>query len=242
MEKPFNQEQPVDPNLEELSQDPNASQETPVSPAQPVENDTTNISRRNFLTGLTAFAMGGMSSSLKAEAPKKTAEVPKSPETLERENKLLQKIGLERSQVKPEYLNKYFEGAYKALVIINIDPEKQRLNAYDKDGNFISVKDKSGNTITLKDVKISSGRGGMETPIASNESGSREKIRINHDDVDMPYAVAIDQKEGLWIHQGTRPGFPASHGCIRLDEEYAEEIFNLAKKPKDLLFVTIAIK
>ena len=238
MEKPFNQEQPINPNLEVLSQDPNPSQEVPVSPAQPSENTGANFSRRNFLTGLAAFAMGGMSSSLKAEAPKKPAEASKSPESLERENKILQKIGLERSQVKPEYLNKYFEGAYKAIVIIDIDPKKQRLNAYDKDGNFISVKDKSGNTITLKDVRISSGRGGMETPIASNESGSREIIHVNHDDVDMPYAVAIDKNDGIWIHQGTLPGFPASHGCIRLGEEYAKEIYNLAENVKDLLFVT----
>ena len=255
MEKLFNQEQPVNPNLEELSQDPNPVQEAPVSPAQPSEivgddkkineeKNNANISRRNFLTGglssLAAFAIGGMSSSLKAETPKqsKPAEVPKSPESLERENKLLQKIGLERSQVKPEYLNKYFEGAYKAIVIIDIDPKKQRLNAYDKDGNFISVKDKSGNTITLKDVRISSGRGGMETPIASHESGGREIIHVNHDDVDMPYAVAIDKNDGIWVHQGTLPGFPASHGCIRLGEEYAKEIYNLAENVKDLLFVT----
>lgn len=44
----------------------------------------------------------------------------------------------------------------------------------------------------------------------------------------MPYAVAIGG--GYWIHQGELPGYPASHGCIRLRPANARWYFHWAKK------------
>jgi len=261
MEKPFIQEDPAYPTLGNLGgETPNLDQEAPDFPAQSlkigdnvtdsidgIENDirdnndaksSKNFSRRSFITSglstLASLATAGIPSSLKAaEAVAQT----KATESSERENKLLQKIGLERSQVKPEFLKKYFEGTYKAIVIIETGP-KQVLNVYDKNGDPVSVMDEVvGTMLVLKNVKISSGRKEMETPTSSYESGRKDEKYKNREGVPMPHAVAIDEKNGIWIHQGIRTGFPASHGCVRLDEEYAEGIFHLAKNPKDLLFI-----
>ncbi len=249
MEKPFTQDQQINPT-EDLNRDTPSSiqsQEVLDSPAQSPEiaNDEKNyknFSRRSFiktagLSALAALAIGGTPDSLKAAETAKVKSQPESAESLERENKLLHKIELERSQVKPEFLKKYFEGAYKDIVIIDTGP-KQVLSVYDKNGDVVSVKDEvTGAMLVLKNVKISSGRMEMETPTSSHESGRSVEKYVNHEGVPMPHAVAIDEKKGIWIHQGIRTGFPASHGCIRLDEEYAEGIFSLAKHPKDLLFV-----
>ncbi|MEI6042370.1 MAG: L,D-transpeptidase [bacterium] len=182
-----------------------------------------NTSRRSFLAGIfgagAALATGGFSSESLAGVPEVKSQ--------EAENKLLQKIGLERSQIKPEYLKKYFEGAYKAIVIVDVSPDKQSLSAYDKDGNIL-----------IKDAEISSGRAHMETPTGSHESGKRELIHVNREGIDMPYSVAIDAERGLYVHKGSLPGFPASHGCIRVGDDDAKKIYNLAEHSKDLVIVT----
>ena len=43
----------------------------------------------------------------------------------------------------------------------------------------------------------------------------------------MPWAVAIGG--GYWIHQGQLPGYPASHGCIRMRAANARWYFNWSK-------------
>jgi hypothetical protein len=43
----------------------------------------------------------------------------------------------------------------------------------------------------------------------------------------MPWAVAIGG--GYWIHQGQLPGYPASHGCVRMRETNAQWYFNWSK-------------
>jgi len=43
----------------------------------------------------------------------------------------------------------------------------------------------------------------------------------------MPWAVAIGG--GYWIHQGALPGYPASHGCIRMRAANAKWYFNWSR-------------
>lgn len=228
MENPFNNPNLDTTNNEEvLPEETSPVQEVPVSPLPvPEELADHKMSRRNFITGLTAFTMGVFSPSSKAEEVDASKKVEKQ-KTPEQEEALLKRIGLERSQIKPEFLKKYFEGAYKAIVIIDTSPEKQSINAYDKEGNVI-----------IKDAEISSGRKGMETPKGSHESGRRELIHVNRDDIDMPYSVAIDEKEGIFMHQGTLTGYPASHGCVRMSKETAKQFYEMAEHNKDLVIVT----
>jgi len=45
-----------------------------------------------------------------------------------------------------------------------------------------------------------------------------------YDNAPMPYAQRIDQY-GIAMHAGAIPGYPASHGCIRLPAKFAAKLF-----------------
>ena len=55
-----------------------------------------------------------------------------------------------------------------------------------------------------------------------------EKNRMYHskkyDNAPMPYAQRIDEY-GIAMHGGPIPGYPASHGCIRLPTQFAAKLF-----------------
>jgi hypothetical protein len=49
-----------------------------------------------------------------------------------------------------------------------------------------------------------------------------------YDDAPMPFMQRITWS-GVALHQGRLPGRPASHGCIRLPEKFARELFGITK-------------
>lgn len=44
----------------------------------------------------------------------------------------------------------------------------------------------------------------------------------------MPFMQRIDEY-GIALHGGANPGYPASHGCIRLPMKFAEKLYSLTK-------------
>jgi lipoprotein-anchoring transpeptidase ErfK/SrfK len=44
----------------------------------------------------------------------------------------------------------------------------------------------------------------------------------------MPFMQMYDPK-GIAFHAGPNPGYPASHGCVRLPKAFAEKLFTLTK-------------
>ncbi len=44
----------------------------------------------------------------------------------------------------------------------------------------------------------------------------------------MPWMQRIDEY-GIAMHGGATPGYPASHGCIRLPMKFAEKLYGLTK-------------
>ena len=44
----------------------------------------------------------------------------------------------------------------------------------------------------------------------------------------MPFMQRIDEY-GIALHGGVNPGYPASHGCIRMPMKFAEKLFGLTK-------------
>jgi lipoprotein-anchoring transpeptidase ErfK/SrfK len=46
-----------------------------------------------------------------------------------------------------------------------------------------------------------------------------------YDSADMPYYLRI-REDGVGLHAGYLPGYPASHGCIRLPHAFAELLFS----------------
>lgn len=49
-----------------------------------------------------------------------------------------------------------------------------------------------------------------------------------YDNAPMPFMQRIDDY-GIALHGGANPGYPASHGCIRMPMKFAEKLFGLTK-------------
>ena len=49
---------------------------------------------------------------------------------------------------------------------------------------------------------------------------------IKYDNAPMPFMQRIDQY-GVALHGGHNPGYPASHGCIRLPTEFAKRLYGV---------------
>jgi len=75
---------------------------------------------------------------------------------------------------------------------------------------------------------ISSGKKGRETPlglwavILKKQHGYSRK----YDNAPMPYMQMYDAK-GIAFHAGPNPGYPASHGCIRLPLKFAAKLYGM---------------
>jgi hypothetical protein len=100
-------------------------------------------------------------------------------------------------------------------VLVYVDLGRQRATVY-RNGVRIGVS------------TISSGKDGYETPtgvftILEKDKDHRSRT---YDDAPMPYQQRLSWK-GVALHAGNLPGFPASHGCVRLPMEFAKKLFEV---------------
>jgi lipoprotein-anchoring transpeptidase ErfK/SrfK len=77
---------------------------------------------------------------------------------------------------------------------------------------------------------ISSGKKGKETQLGFWSVMLKKKLGYSrkYDNAPMPFMQMYDPK-GLAFHAGKLPGYPASHGCVRLPLKFAERLFGLTK-------------
>ena len=77
---------------------------------------------------------------------------------------------------------------------------------------------------------ISSGKKGKETPLGFWSVLTKKKLGYSrkYDNAPMPFMQMYDPK-GIAFHAGKLPGYPASHGCVRLPPKFAERLFGLTK-------------
>ena len=77
---------------------------------------------------------------------------------------------------------------------------------------------------------ISSGKKGKETQLGFWEVHLKKVKGYSrkYDNAPMPYMQMYD-KMGLAFHAGPNPGYPASHGCVRLPLKFAERLYGLTK-------------
>jgi hypothetical protein len=100
-------------------------------------------------------------------------------------------------------------------VLVYVDLSRQLVTVY-RNGVRIGVS------------TISSGKDGYETPtgvftILEKDKDHRSRT---YDDAPMPYQQRLTWK-GVALHAGNLPGFPASHGCVRLPMEFARKLFEI---------------
>jgi hypothetical protein len=124
-------------------------------------------------------------------------------------------------------------GGEPVMAVVSL--RSQRITVYDKNGWILSAP-------------VSSGQRGRETPagIFSVIQKEAEHYSNLYDDAYMPNMQRITWS-GIALHGGPLPGYPASHGCVRLPYDFAERLFGATElgmrvivAPSDVAPVDIA--
>src|SRR5262245_54942529 len=94
---------------------------------------------------------------------------------------------------------------------------EQHVTIYDAEGKLLRAP-------------VSTGQSGYETPagIYSILEKNREHYSNLYDDASMPFMQRITWS-GIALHAGQLPGYPASHGCIRMPYEFARHLYDMTK-------------
>ncbi|MCP3735082.1 L,D-transpeptidase family protein [Sphingomonas sp. RP10(2022)] len=83
---------------------------------------------------------------------------------------------------------------------------------------------------------VSTGKDGKDTPLGVFPILQKsEKHKSNlYDSAPMPFMQRLTW-DGVAIHAGMNPGFPASHGCIRVPTEFAKRLFAVTTRGTPVL-------
>lgn len=103
-------------------------------------------------------------------------------------------------------------------ILATVALREQRIIVYGSDGT------------RMLDSPVSSGADGYETPpgIFSVVQKEPEHHSNLYDDASMPFMQRLTWT-GIALHAGVLPGYPASHGCVRLPEDFADRLYDLTK-------------
>ncbi len=79
-------------------------------------------------------------------------------------------------------------------------------------------------------ASVSSAKTGMVTPLGYWKVLDKRKTYRSkkYGNAPMPFMQRIDEY-GIALHGGANPGYPASHGCVRMPMVFAEKLFGLTK-------------
>jgi hypothetical protein len=77
---------------------------------------------------------------------------------------------------------------------------------------------------------VSTGATGLETPAGIYSVVQKEEFHQSnvYQDGNMPFMERITWT-GIALHGGVLPGYPASHGCVRMPEQFAQRLFGLTE-------------
>src|SRR6516165_12243762 len=100
------------------------------------------------------------------------------------------------------------------LAIVSLSD--QRVSIYDGDGRRILQS------------PVSSGQTSLETPTGIFSVVQKKEVHQSnvYEDGNMPFMERITWT-GIALHGGVVPGYPASHGCVRMPEQFADRLFGL---------------
>ena len=153
-----------------------------------------------------SFVVAVASAALAAAAPALGQGAPTSAQL---------QLAKEAEKLKPGQWVLKPEIAKAGPVLVYVDLGRQRATIY-RNGVRIGVS------------TISSGKDGYSTPtgvftILEKDKDHRSRT---YDDAPMPYQQRLTWK-GVALHAGNLPGYPASHGCVRLPMEFAKKLFEI---------------
>ncbi|MFN4124866.1 L,D-transpeptidase [Pannonibacter indicus] len=77
---------------------------------------------------------------------------------------------------------------------------------------------------------VSSGKTGYSTPtgVFSILEKRRKHFSNLYDNAPMPYMQRLTWS-GIALHEGKLPGYPASHGCVRMPMRFAQDLFTMTR-------------
>ncbi|MGH8094528.1 MAG: L,D-transpeptidase family protein [Chthoniobacterales bacterium] len=110
------------------------------------------------------------------------------------------------------------EFSTRGPLVIIISLREQPLSAY-------------RNGIRIARSSISSGRKGRSTPAGVFTILEKEVTHYSnkYDHAPMPYMQRLTW-QGIALHGGDLPGYPASHGCIRLPKTFARLLYSITTR------------
>lgn len=102
-------------------------------------------------------------------------------------------------------------------MFLMVSLRKQRISVFDSEGR-------------VADAPISSGRIGFSTPTGVFTVLQKRRVHFSnlYDSAPMPNMQRITWS-GVALHAGDLPGYPASHGCIRLPRNFSKQLFDMTK-------------
>ena len=120
-------------------------------------------------------------------------------------------------KLKPGEWLLYPEIAPDGPTLVYVDIGRQRATIY-RNGVRIGVS------------TISSGKAGNSTPtgVFTILQKNKDHRSSTYDNAPMPYMQRLTWK-GVALHAGNLPGYPASHGCVRLPLEFAKRLFTVTE-------------
>ncbi len=128
-----------------------------------------------------------------------------------------QKVRRHQTNKKEEVAEKETGAKPQGPLIIAISIEKQKVRIYDSNGFFA-------------ESPVSTGMAGHSTPMGV--FSIIQKHKFHHSNIysgaPMPYMQRITWS-GVAMHAGVLPGYPASHGCIRMPMAFAMKMWNWTK-------------
>ncbi|RTL59744.1 MAG: hypothetical protein EKK41_29065, partial [Hyphomicrobiales bacterium] len=145
----------------------------------------------------------------------------------------------------------WFEGPTRTYKREARKPEAPRSEAKTSDkierdvqGPMVAVVSLNDQRVTIYDAAgrlmrspVSSGSTGNETPVGLYSVIQKERDHVsNLYDADMPFMQRITWS-GIALHAGVVPGYPASHGCVRLPYKVAENLFDLTQRGMRVVLV-----
>ena len=94
------------------------------------------------------------------------------------------------------------------------------------------------NGVPIAASTVSTGREGRETPTGEFTILQKEVVHRSrtYDDATMPYMQRLTWK-GVSMHAGHVPGYPSSHGCIRLPQGFAKLLYCVTRLSTTVIII-----
>jgi lipoprotein-anchoring transpeptidase ErfK/SrfK len=181
---------------------------------------------------LVALALSDARAQIPRPTPRATPALKKATELIHRQDpinvsvRLLEKVTPENSRVRVSLAK---QRAFLLLgdeIVIDSPVSSGKRARMTPSGSFhVLEKDKAHHSSVYGDFKDASGRtvrSGVSSRIDSAPSGT------HFVGAEMKWFMRLTD-EGVGMHVGILPGYPASHGCVRMPSQAAEMFYNHVK-------------